>query len=340
MKTGPMTPSAAVRVRLGMLSETLEQALGVAGDVWPTPAMALGAIFERGAVSLKAGGQLPRIQGRAAGELLDALDEAREELLAAEAQYAFHRYVVFVLTREAEELEATWLALVDEHLRIRAEVVAARREEERLKRALAALGFRTTPLPEHDELPDPGPDRPRKSRGMYAGLLEGAAAVVGELDVLPERLADADHLAEERGWATEWGEHARLIVFAHGLALALREREADVLDPDDDTAVREARQQARERVMGLDGRSATLRFRLFELRHNNRIVGWRITALRIEERGLRNRLVLFEQDRARLERTLAARRAELGTDAETLAPAGSAGEGTSWRTRLSRLFWS
>ena len=333
-------PDGPVRVRLGMLSETLEQALDVAGDVWPTSGMGLGAIFERGTVSLAADGELRPIRGQAAAELLGALDDAREELLAAEAQYAFHRYVVFVLTREADELETTWLTLADQHLRIRAEIVAARREEERLKRALAALGLRTTPLPEHEELPSLGPDRPRKSRGMYANLLDGAAAVVAELDVLPERLAEADHLADERGWATEWGEHARLIVFAHGLALALREREADALDPDDDATVREARQQARERFMGLEGRSATLRFRLFDLRHNNRIVGWRITALRIEERGMRNRLELFEQDRARLEQTLAARRAELGPAAEALSSAEDTDKESSWRTRLSRLFWS
>lgn len=329
--------SVPVRVRLGLLRETLEQALEVSGAVWPTPAMALGAIFERGAASLATGGDLPPIRGRASTELLAALNEAREELLAAEAQYAFSRYVVFVLTREAEELEATWLALVDEHLRFRAEIVDGRREEERLKRALAALGVRTTPLPEHDELPSPGPDRPRKSRGMYATLLEGAAAVVAELDVVPGRLAEADHLIGERGWATEWGEHARLIVFAHGLALALREREADALDPDDDAAVREARQQARGRLMGLEGRSATIRFRLFDLRHNNRIVGWRITALRIEERGLRNRLELFERDRARLEGALAARRAELGPDAEALLSAGRADKDAGWWERLSRL---
>ena len=329
MDVGTAAPGA--RLRLGMLRETYELALEVAGDVWPTPAMALGALFERGVAFLEGGGELVPIRGGAPADLLDALNRAREELLAAEAQYAFTRYLVLTLTRESEALEATWLGLADEHLRIKAEIVAGRRREEQLKRELAALGAATVPLPEHDEPAEIPPDRPRKSRGMYARLLEGAEAFVAELDVAADRPARADRLSHDRGWATEWGEQARLLVFAHGLALALREREADAVDPDDAASVRSAWEEARGRLMGLDGRSATLRFRLFELRRDVRILGWRITALRVEARGMRGRLELFEQDRGRLEAELTARRAATPPSAESVPPRG-------WRARLARLF--
>ena len=326
-----MTAAPPVPLRLGMLRETYELALEVAGDVWPTHAMALGKLFERGVASLAAGSELAPIRGQAPADLLEALNRTREELLAAEAGYAFTRYVVLVLTRESEALEATWLALADEHLQTRAEIVAYRRQEEQLKRELAALGAPTVPLPEHDALPESPPDRPRKSRGMYAHLLDGAEAVEAELAVAADAPARADRLAGERGWDSDWGEHARLLVFAHGLALALREREADAVDPDDAASVRAAQEQARERLMGLEGRSATLRFRLFELRRNVQILGWRSTARRVEARGMRSRLELFERDRARLKSELAARSAAAAAQP---SPAPAAG----WRARLGRLF--
>jgi hypothetical protein len=330
---------AGARPRLGMLRETYDLALEAAGDVWPTPAMALGNLFERGVAFVEGGGSLPPIRGAAPDDLLRALNDTREELLIVEAQYAFTKYVTFVLTRESEELEATWLALADRHLATRAKIVACRREEERVKRELSALGGHTVPLPEHDELPATPPDRPRKSRGMYAGLFEGVSAVEAELEVDPPTLAAADRLAREHGWGAEWGAHARLVIFAQGLSLALREREAESIDAHDPGSVEAARGEARGRLMGLEGRYATLRYRLFELRHGNRILGWRITALRVEAEGMRSRLELFEQDRARLQEEVAARRAALGPDAPPSTGHGQAesSAGGGWRARLARL---
>lgn len=326
----PTRPLADDHLRIGMLRETHDLALEVAGDLWPTPAMALGNLFERGVAVLDGGGAPSPIRGAAPPDLLEALNATRAELFLTETQLTFTKYVAYVLHRRNEELEATWLELADQHLALRARIVACRGEEERLKRELAALGASTVPLPEHEVLPEPGPDRPRKSRGMYADLFVGVATIDAELTVAPATLARADELARERGWAEEWQQDARLVVFAHGLSLALREREADGIDPDDEASVRAGHADARGRLMGLEGRYATLRFRLFELRHNARILGWRITALRVEAEGLQHRLELFAHDRGRLEVDLAARRAA--------RPSPGAGARPSWRARLGRLF--
>ena len=323
-------PVAPDRPRIGMLRETYDLALDVAGSLWPSPAMALGNLFERGVAFLAGGGDLPPLRGAASAELRGALNVVREELFLTETQFMFTKYVAFELHRRGEELEATWLDLADRHLALRAEIVAARREEERLKRELAALGAVTVPLPEHEDLPEPGLERQRKSRGMYADLFLGAETIEAELIVAPATLARADQLARTQGWTEEWGQDARLVVFAHGLSLALREREADAIDPDDAASVEAGRQRARERLMGLEGRYATLRYRLFELRHNARVLGWRITALRIEEDGLRRRLELFASDRAQLGSDLAERRAA--------PPTRASPPSTGWRARLGRLF--
>jgi hypothetical protein len=316
-----------------MLRETYEQALEVAGEVWPTPTMAIRSLFERGVAFLEGGGTLTPISGSTPRDVLQALNETREELLVTEAQYAFTRYVTYALTRESEELEATWLALADEHLATRERIVRSRRDEERLKRELVELGGFAVPLPEHQELPAPRPDRPRKSRGMYAGLFEGASEIEVDLDVEASTLASADRITEREGWAAEWGEHARLVIFAHGLSAALRDREAEAVDPDDVDSMREAQQQARGRIMGLEGRYATLRFRLFELQHNNRVLSWRITALRVEAGGMQSRLDLFERDRARLEDEVRTQRALRGPATEQTATAESRG----WLERLAGL---
>jgi hypothetical protein len=321
------------RPRLAMLRETYEQALEVAGEVWPTPTMAIGSLFERGVAFLESGATLTPITGSAPQDVLRVLNEAREELLVTEAQYAFTRYVTYALTRESEQLEATWLALADEHLAIRERIVRCRQEEERLKRELVKLGGFAVPLPEHEALSVAPADRPRKSRGMYAGLFEGASEIRVDLDVDASALASADRIAEQEGWAAEWGEHARLVVFAHGLSAALRDREADAVDPNDLDSVREAQQQARGRVMGLEGRYATLRFRLFELQHNNRVLSWRITALRVEAGGMQSRLELFERDRARLEDEVETRRTLRGPATEQTDSEESRG----WLERLAGL---
>ena len=318
-----------------MLRETYDLALSAAGDVWPTPAMALTNLFERGTAFLEAGGMLPALRGAAPPALLRTLHETRDELLTLEASYWLVRYVTYALTRESEQLEATWIGLADQHLDIRAEIVTCRREEERLKRELARYGEPTVALPEHEELPEVAPDRPRKSQGMYATLFEGAEEVVVSLDVDPVAVRAADRVARDRGWASEWGEHAHLFILTHGLSLALREREADAIDPDAESSVRAGIAEARGRMMGLEGRYATLRLRLFELRHNHRILGWRITALQVEAQGMRRRLDLFMEDRDRLQALLAARRAEgppPRTDEEPAPPR------SGWRGLLSRLF--
>jgi hypothetical protein len=324
------------RLRLAMLQEIYDRGVEAAGDVWPTPAMALSRLFERGADFLNGpgGGVLPPIVGSAEPDLLAALNVAREDLFLVEALYLLTRHVTFVLTQEGERMEAVWLGLADRHLEIRAEIVERRRVEEQLKRELRALGGATVPLPEHDDLPMTDGDRPRKSRGMYEHLFAGASLTEVELDLPESVLEAADRATEARGWTQEWGEHARLLVLTHGISLALREREADAIDGDHPASVEAARVEARGRLMGLEGRYSTLRRRLFVLRHNNRILQWRITALEVEAQGMRSRLDQFLVDRERLEQAIAGRRAA----GAVTPPAEATPEGGSWRRRLGRLF--
>ena len=97
-------------------------------------------------------------------------------------------------------------------------------------------------------------------------------------------------------------------MLTHGISLALREREADADRRATPTkSVKAAQADARSRLMGLEGRYSTLRRRLFELRHNNRILRWRITALEVEAVGMRSRLDQFLVDRDRLEQAIAER---------------------------------
>jgi hypothetical protein len=322
------------QLRIAMLKETVDAAVEVAGPVWPTPAMALGSVFERGALLLQAGGTLPRLSGSAPSAALAKLNETREDLYLVEALCPLTRYVAFKLTGESTALEATWLSLADRHLDIRARIVACRREEERLKRELVLLGGATVALPEHEDLPDAGSDRPRKSRGMFSRLFAGASIVEAMVDAAPPLVRLADGVAHAKGWVQEWGDDAPLLVLTHGLSLALREREAESINTGDEASVSEAQETARTRLMGLDGRYSTLRRRLFELRHNNRILRWRITALEIEARGMQSRLDQFLTDRDRLEQEIAARRADGAVTTESPEPrAPPAG----WRRRIARL---
>ena len=325
------------RLHVAMLQEIYDRGIEAAGDVWPTPEMALGRLFERGVDFLAGpdGGVLPPITGDASLEALAALNVAREDLFLVEALYLLTRHVTFVLTREGERLEGVWLALADRHLAIRAEIVEQRRAEEQLKRELRALGGAAVPLPEHEDLPLTDGDRPRKSRGMYEHLFAGASLAEVNLDVPPSALEAADRAAMARGWDREWREHARLAVLTHGISLVLREREADGVNPDDTASVTAAQAEARGRLMGMEGRYSTLRRRLFELRHNNRILQWRITALEVEAQGMRSRLDQFLVDRDRLEHAIADRRAAGAVSGGTAAVQE---DGVSWRRRLARLF--
>ena len=330
----PTGHDPAYRVRLTMLQEIYDLGLDAAGDVWPTPAMALGRLFERGAVFLDRDASLAKIAGGASLELLDALNVTREELFLVEAFYLLTRHVTYVLTEDGSALEASWLALADRHLEIRAEIVGRRRDEEQLKRQLRALGGAAVPLPEHDDLPMADGYSPRKSRGMYQTLFAGASVTEADLDVSSSALATADRVVETRGWDREWGADARLLVLTHGVSLALREREADTIDGNADASVQAAQAAWRGRLVALEGRYSTLRRRLFELRHNNRILGWRITALEVEAVGMRSRLDQFLVDRDRLEQSIAAR---VAAGAVPIAESSPEPQGP-WRRRLGRLF--
>jgi len=315
-----------------MLREIYDLGVEAAGDVWPTPTMALSRLFERGAAFLDAGGTPAPLTGSGPPDLLDALNVSREDLLLVEALALLTRHVTFRLTKDGDEMEKIWVSKADRHLAIRAEIVERRRLEEQLKRELKALGGSIVPLPEHDELPMTDGDRPRKSRGMYDHLFTGATTIELDLDVLVSALEAADRAIVAREWAREWGEDARLLVLTHGISLALREREADAIDTDDPDSIQAAQAATRARLMGLEGRYSTMRRRLFELRHNNRILGWRITALDVEAAGMRSRLDQFLVDRDRLERAIADRRAAGAvpvTDQPVPSPAG-------WRRRLER----
>jgi hypothetical protein len=322
------------RLRLSMLREIYDLGLDAAGEVWPTPEMALGRLFERGAAFLHGDGNLDRIAGTGPPDLLEALNTCREDLYLVEALYLLTRHVSFVMTEAGGTLEQTWLKLADRHLAIRAEIVERRRDEERLKRQLEALGGTVTPLPEHDDLPMADGDRPRKSRGMFRDLFAGASVRESDLHMAPSALAKADDAISARGWDREWGDDARLLVLTHGISLALREREADGVNADAEESVKAALTDSRSRLMGLEGRYATLRRRLFELRHNNRILGWRITALEVEATGMRGRLDQFLVDRDRLEQAIADRIAAGATP----RPDADDEASDTWRNRLSRLF--
>lgn len=331
-------PGAPGRLRLPLLREILDLGLEAAGEVWPAPTLALGALYERGARFLTGDDGLPRIAGRADPAFLDALHAAREELLMLEALYLATRQATYALTVESEALEAEWLRLADRHLEIRGEIVSRRRDEEQLKRELSALGGATVPLPEHDDLPTSEAGRPRKSRGMFDQLFAGASLVEAELAVAPEVRALADEAIRARGWRAEWGEHGPLVVLTHGISLALREREADAVNGDDEASVRRAQEEVRARLMRLEGRYSTLRRRLFELRHNNRILGWRITALEIEAQGMRRRLDQFLTDRERLEQEIEKRRGRGASARQETPAAPGADRAGGWRQRLARLF--
>jgi hypothetical protein len=333
----PRSPATGP-LRLAMLDEVRDRGVEVAGEVWPTESMALTRLFERGAAVLASGGSLPRITGNASPDVLEALNVGRDDLLLVEALYLLTRHVTFVLTRDGQTMEQAWLRLADRHLAIRAEIVEQRRNEERLKRELKALGGAVVPLPEHEELPMVDGDRPRKSRGMYEHLFAGSELVEIQIDPSPAALEAADRAAEERGWAQEWGEHARLLVLTHGISLALREREADAIDTTNAGALGEAQAEVRGRLMGLEGRYSTLRRRLFELRHNNRILQWRITALDVEAAGMRARLDQFLVDRERLEQAIADRKAAGAQPMPEPTPVAEQESPGGWRRRLGWLF--
>jgi hypothetical protein len=331
---GPVVLDSSDRLRLVMLREIYDLGLEAAGDVWPTTAMALGRLFERGTAFLERDTSLAKIVGRASTDLLDALNISREDLFLVEALYLQTRHVAFVLTEEGTALEATWLGLADRHLEIRSEIVERRRDEEQLKRQLRALGGAAVPLPEHEDLPMTDGDRPRKSRGMYQHLFAGASLTEADIDLPSSVIAAADAVAERRGWDQEWSADARLLVLTYGISLALRESEADAIDGHTDESITAAQAQARGRLMGLEGRYSTLRRRLFELRHNNRILRWRITALEVEAVGMRSRLDQFLVDRERLEQAIAERVAAGAVPREEQAGVVQ----NAWRRRLGRLF--
>jgi hypothetical protein len=154
-----------------------------------------------------------------------------------------------------------------------------------------------------------------------------------ELHIAEAAVDAADRVCAARGWTREWGEHARLLVLTHGISLALRDLEADKVNGDDTASVQAGHDAVRGRLMGLEGRYSTLRRRLFELRHNNRILQWRITALDVEAQGMRSRLDQFLVDRERLEHAIAERRA---AGAEIKLDSGPGED--SWRRRIGRLF--
>lgn len=319
-------------VRLSILQDAYDLALSVADAVWPTPEMALANLFERGVSLLEAGGDLPPLRGSAPAAALASLNMARDELFVLETRYIFTNYATYRLTGESEALEATWVALADEHLALRSEIVGARREEERLKRELKALGAHILALPEHEELPESTRDRPRKGRAMYSTLFDGLLPVGLNLDLDPDIVRRGDRIVQREGWAAEWGDYARLVILAHGLSLALRDREADRSDADSVDSVELLHSETRQRMMGLQGRYATLRYRIFELRRNVQILGWRITALKVEANGMRARLDLFNRDRERLATDLAERCARMPAT-PTEEPKASSG----WRTIFSKL---
>lgn len=321
-------------LQLWMVQEIFDLAMEAAGEVWPTPALALGNLFERGVAFLDGQAALPAVAGGASSDLLSALHSYREDLMLIEAFYFVSRDVTFALTEQSAVSEAEWLQLADRHLEIRAQIVERRREEEALKRVLAALGGSITPMPEHEDLPVMSGDRPRKSRGMFDHLFAGVTRSEHEVRVDSTVLEAADAVAVARGWDREWGDHARLLVLTHGVSLTLRQHEADAVDADDDDSVRDAHDATRSRLMALEGRYSTLRRRLFELRHNNRILGWRIAALKVEAGGMLRRLDQFLVDRDRLEATISERRAMGATLPDVTMPDSAPG----WRGRLGRIF--
>jgi hypothetical protein len=277
-----------------MLEGQRRLALELAGPVWPTPPMALGSIMSRGASHVESG--LAPLGGRADADILADLHAARSDWLTIQAQHGFTLALAFALSGRVAELETEWLRLADQHLELRARIVTARAAEEALKAELARYGVRTTRMPVHDELPEVGGDRPKKSRGMYSRLFDGCDSCTVDIDLDDALMSRIDAYCRREGLSEEWGDAAPLSVFIQGLFATAADREADKLDTNDATAIEAARHDARASAMGLEGRYATLRYRLFELRSDVRILQWRITALQIEERGMRARLEKFADD--------------------------------------------
>ena len=175
-----------------------------------------------------------------------------------------------------------------------------------------------------------------KAKQGYAHLVAGASVRTVELDVPESLLARARALASRHGWDEDWGEDAPLVVFYHGLAALELERAAAELDTGNPAAVAREASRLRQRRMWLDGQYAVLRFHLFELIKNNRIMSVRENALRNDNEGLRHRLERFERDRAGLARQLAGGpkpAAEPGPEAGAVEQAGRLERGLFVRLR-------
>src|SRR5215210_3838246 len=102
-----MHPDSSERIHLVMLREIYDLGLKAAGEVWPTPEMALGRLFERGTDFLEGDATLAKITGAASPDLLDGLNVCREDLFLVEALHYLTQYVTYALTEAGNVLEAT-----------------------------------------------------------------------------------------------------------------------------------------------------------------------------------------------------------------------------------------
>jgi hypothetical protein len=327
-----MDASTTVR----MLRETYELAANFVDLEHPSPERLVALLFKRGLDVVRDGGALDPIRGARRPPLLERLNEVRGTLLDTEVRYVVTKLRTYVLTRKHEELERSWEALADVHAMVRQAVVTARAEEDQLKRRRAGLTPVERPAIVDDTARLPaGNAPPEKKVGPYAHVFDGATMVEVTAPISRGERFASDGLAETQGWSDDWDDDADLVVVAYGLSAVLREREAAEIDPNDPASVDAAYHRARERMMGLDSQVSTLRFRLFELTKAVNILTWRVTAIRTEINGLRQRLEQFTADRARLEDELAT------LPPPTLAPAHHVEEAApappTWRACLSRV---
>jgi hypothetical protein len=282
------------QLRLSLLCEMLERAgaLESGGD----PKATLERAFARGLVFLEAagGGQRGDSEGPAA---------ARCRTVAARARFDFLRHRALALTEQYGELDRSVDDLATESLELHHRLWAWRGREERLK---VQLGRRPGVTPRPEPAPTIGSGGPGKNRRPSGErLLAGLERCEVELDLPAELLARAKTLDRSQGWDEEWGEDAPLIVLSHGLAALELEQSRPGESPG-------GADQPVGDPSGLDA----LRYRIFELSENNRILRIRQRAFEVDNRGMRVRLGQLEQEVEGLEEELSRSCGQVGASEE------------------------
>jgi hypothetical protein len=259
------------RLSLSILRETRTRAAAVRLGSVET---ALVEALSRGVALLERGD----LGGRAEAE-------SWLEVVADRARFDLLRHRALVLTESYRELDREVDALASESRELHDPLWEWPQRVDGLK---VALGRRQAVRPRPEPLPTIGLGGSGKDRrGRGERLLDGIEREAVALEVPADLLGRAAAIVTGHNWHQEWGDDALLVVMAHGLALLELERGRAPEVPD-----------APNEHSGI---VASLRYRLFELRENTRILTIRRTALSIDNRGMRMRLEQLQQEAAALE---------------------------------------